>query len=472
MFKRMFRVSLTPVAAALAIAVALPAGAEDLVAVYRDALQNDPQYLAAKGRSDAAAEGVTIARSVLLPQIGLTGSLSETDSNSSGNQVFGSTIFPSNTEGTSTNEAITLRLDQEIYHHDSWVGLSQAKKRAKQAELSYAGELQGLIIRASQAYFDLLAAQDGVELAAAELESIGKQLEQTKQRFNVGLIAITDVHEAQARYDQTQANLIVAQNTLDNANETLRQITGNYYKTLSRVRKDHPLVTPEPANPEDWVKVAEEQNISLLAQRLGVEVAREEIKRQRAGHYPTVDLNATYRDATNDGDSTDLTPPISTSQFDNTNETTTVGVQVSVPIFAGMRTMASTDQATANFVVASQDMEKLHREVIRDTRSSFLGLTAAISTIRALTQAEVSAQSALEATQAGFDVGTRTIVDVLTANSNLYNAKRNLWRARYAYAMNILKLRQAAGTLTEADIQAINNWLEVATPISPTPVAG
>lgn len=459
MFKRPLRLALTPVAATLLIALSAPGHAENLLDVYRAAQQNDPTFLASEARANAAQAGITIARSSLLPQISGTVSSSRTDSESSGNQVFGALVVPSETEGETNRDSISLRLDQQLYHHDSWIGLSQAKKRAEQAELGYKGELQNLAVRSAEAYFNVLSAQDGVQLAQSELESIGKQLEQTKQRFNVGLIAITDVHEAQARYDQAQANMISAQNTLDNANESLRQVTGSYYGNISRLKTDLPLTSPEPASADDWVKVAQENNLSLLAQRLAVEVARDEVKRQRAGHYPTLDLFATYSDADSDGDSTDLTDN-TTSTFDNTQESKTIGVQLSVPIFSGFRTTGATDQAAANYVESAQNMEKQHRQAVRDARSAYLGLQAAISSVKALTQAEISAQSALEATQAGFEVGTRTIVDVLQATSNLYQAKRNLWRARYDYALNVLRLKAAAGTLVEDDLVKVNSWLE------------
>ena len=460
MFKRTLKHALTPLAATLTLLLSAPSQAENLLDVYRAALQNDPTFLASEARANAAKEGIAIARSSLLPQISGTISSSKTNTDTGGTTIpFGSTPVIDERERETNTDRISLRLDQQIYHHDTWVGLSQAKKRAEQAELGFKGELQNLVVRASEAYFNVLSAQDGVQLAQSELESIGKQLEQTKQRFNVGLIAITDVHEAQARYDQAQANMISAQNTLDNANESLRQITGSYYDSISRLKTDLPLSSPEPASADDWVKVAQENNLSLLAQRLGVEVARDEVKRQRAGHYPTLDLQATYSDTDSDGDSTDLTNN-NTSTFDNTDETKSIGLQLSVPIFSGFRTSASTDQASANYVVAAQDMEKQHRQTVRDARSAYLGLQAAISSVKALTQAEISAQSALEATQAGFEVGTRTIVDVLQATSNLYQAKRNLWRARYDYALNVLRLKAASGTLVEDDLVKVNSWLE------------
>jgi outer membrane protein len=461
MFKRTLMQTLTPIAATVALMLSTSSQAENLIDVYRAAMQNDPQFLASEARAEAAKAGIGIARSSLLPQISGGVGRTKTFSDTEREGIDEDTGLPStaSSETETDTDTISLRLDQQIYNHATWVGLSQAEKRAAQAELGFKGELQGLVVRASEAYFNVLSAQDGVQLAQSELESIGKQLEQTKQRFNVGLIAITDVHEAQARYDQAQANMISAQNTLDNANESLRQITGTYYQAISRLKADLPLTSPDPASADDWVKVAQENNLSLRAQRQAADVARDEIKRQRAGHYPTLALNGTYRDQQSDSETTIPSSPVDIPGANDVKETQ-VTLQLSVPIFSGFGTSAATDQASANYVVAAQDMEKQHRQTVRDARSAYLGLQAAISSVKALTQAEMSAQSALEATQAGFEVGTRTIVDVLQATSNLYQAKRNLWRARYDYALNVLRLKAAAGTLVEDDLVKVNSWLE------------
>ncbi|QGX40791.1 TolC family outer membrane protein [Permianibacter aggregans] len=448
---------LTPIAAALTLFIGT-AHAENLAEVFNAAVKNDPQFLAAQSRRDAAQENITQARATLLPQITGTVSASRTENTSSGTQILGGVPFPSAENTTTTDaESLSLSLNQQIYHHDTWINLSQTEKRVEQAELSLKGEAQNLVTRVAQAYFDVLAAQDGVEFSSAELEAVGKQLEQTNQRFQVGLIAITDVHEAQARYDQTQANLIAAQNTLDNAWEALRQITGQYYQDISSLNPKFPMSKPDPASADDWIRVAGENNLTLQSQRLAVDIARQEIKRNFAGHLPTLDLSASYTDSSSDGDNETAT---GTSQFDNQGENYRVGVTLTIPIFSGLRTSSQTTQAEHNFEVSTQDLERTHRQVIRDSKSAYLGLNASVSSVRALEQAEVSAQSALEATQAGFDVGTRTIVDVLQATSNLFQAKRNLQRARYDYVLNTLRLKAAAGTITEQDIMTVNSWLQ------------
>ena len=447
----MLNKALTPIAAALVL-VTGSVHAENLVDVFNAAVKNDPQFLAAAFKRDSAQEGIVQARSALLPQVNASAGMSAGTTETT---TSGSLLGPNGTtESDSEGKSLSLRLDQQIYHHDTYVGLSQAKKRAKQSELAYAGEGQTLVIRVSQAYFDVLAAQDGVEFSTAELESVKKQLEQTNQRFQVGLIAVTDVHEAQARYDQTNANLIVAQNTLDNAWESLRQITGQYYNNINALDPKFPLSTSQPATAEDWIRVASENNLTLQSQRLSVDIAREEIKRRNAGHLPTLDLTGTMSKTDNDTE-TLLNPNLNTE-----TDGASVGLTLSIPIYSGNRTSSQATQASHDFEVATQDLERTHRQVVRDSKSAYLGLIASASAVKALEQAEVSAQAALEATQAGFDVGTRTIVDVLQSTSDLYQAKRNLQQARYSYVLNTLKLKAAAGTITDADLGTVNGWLK------------
>ncbi len=440
----MRKLLLAPLSLAITFALPTVASAENLLDVYRAALQNDPTYLASDARTKATEEGVAQARSALLPQLsgsmGVTKTMFDGPSPQTGLDV----------KTTSYDSSVGLSLNQSLFDYSEWVSLSQANKRADAARIGLQAQLQGLITRVADAYFNVLAAKDGVEFAEAELKSVGQQLEQTQQRFNVGLIAITDVHEAKARYDSAQAQLIAAQNTLDNANESLRQITSSYYSNLSILKSDLPLNSPEPASVDDWVKAAQENNLALIGKRMETEIARQEVKRVSAGHYPTLDAKATWGKG-KDGD--ELMPD------EDKGTTTTVGVTLSVPLYSGGRTHAAANAAEHSYVAASQDMEAAHRQAVRDARSAYLGTNAAIASVKAFSQAVISAQSALEATQAGFEVGTRTIVDVLQATSQLYNAKKNLSRARYDYVLNILRLKAATGALSEADIEQVNNWL-------------
>lgn len=422
-----------------------PAQAENLLEVYRAALQNDPQYLASEARMLATGTGVDQARSALLPQIGFIGGVNRTRTERDFNGP--------ETKTDTTSLDLQLSLNQQLYHHDTWLSLSQAEKRSEQAEIAHRAQLQTLVLRVAEAYFNVLAARDGVEFAEAERKAVGQQLEQTQQRFNVGLIAITDVHEARARHDAAQAQLIAAQNTLDNNNEALRQITANYYNVLSPLRADLPLNSPEPAQVSDWVSVAEKNNLNVLAQHLATDIARQEVKRQQAGHLPTLDGYARL----NQGETSYDKPNIAGTDRD---QSAVVGIQLTVPLFSGMRTSAATKAAEHGFVEASQNREAAYRQAVRDTRSAFLGVNAGIASVQAFTQAVTSAQSALEATQAGFEVGTRTIVDVLQATSNLYSAKKNLSSARYNYVQNLLRLKAASGTLQDDDLLKVNSWLQ------------
>ncbi len=447
------------------------ANAENLINLYNKALTSDPQFLSSKAKAASGQEGIAQARATLLPNLSATVSTSNSDSTSADtDQVIGGEIFPaSQTNNDTDTDTLRISLSQEIYHHDSWIALSQAQKRAKQANMSHEVEQQTLIIRVAEVYFNVLSSADNLEFAQAEKESVGKQLEQTKQRFDVGLIAQTDVHEAQAQYDQAIASEINAQNDLDNAYEALREITGSYTERLSRLKENIPLETPQPANITDWEKVAERSNINLRSNQLAVEIARQEIKRQFASHYPTLDFSSSFSDNSSKGVTTvqsndpmtGLPLPPSITPTGRDSDGTTWALTFSIPIFSGGRTSSQVKQAQADYADASQELERVHRQVTRQTRSAYRGVVANISSIKALTQSQISNQSALEATKAGFDVGTRTMVDVLLSTTNLFNAKRTLARSRYDYVVNVLKLKQAAGILTQDDLAKVNSWLSL-----------
>lgn len=410
--------------------------ADDLLQIYQQALTNDPVVLQAKARRDQTFEAIEENRAPLLPtvsaQVGYDKGWRDP-----GNDTRGLTG--------------TVNLNQVVYDHSAWVGLDLAEKVASQADTVYAASLQQLIIRVTTAYFNVLAAKDTFEYQQAEKRAIERQLEQTKQRFAVGLTAITDVHEAQAQYDLATASVISAQNDLTNSYEALREITGIDHtdlKVLDTQRFSASKPTPEQTN--DWQKLAEDNNLSILSDQLAKDIAKETIKLRQAGHMPSLSLNASY--------SKDLdqhTNGVSQPDLDNSS----VGLMLSIPIFEGFSVTSQVKQAKYAYVEASQALEQTHREVVRSVRSNFNDVTASMSSIKAYEQSVVSAESALKATQAGFEVGTRTIVDVLNSTYNLYNAKRQLSTARYSYINSILALKQAAGTLTEADVLSINNGL-------------
>lgn len=429
-----------------------PVLADDLSQVYQLALQNDPIINRAKADKELAYSGIALSRANLLPQI--SGSVSY--SLSSGDQVF----TTENGFGTINSESDTLSmgldLRMSIYDHANWVGMDRAEKVAQQGDANLASALQSLIVRVTNAYLAVLREQDSVEFVKAELRAIERQLEQTKQRFEVGLTAITDVHEAQANFDNTVARQIRAENQLELRLEELREITGKYHSGISIL--DTTLFTatqPTPANVEDWLKLAEDANFDLLIQRFAKDIAMEDIASAKAGHYPTLDFSASLSrvDRTTEVQGSDP------RDFPTLNSQS-LGLSLSVPIYQGGRVSTSTDQARSRYVIASENMELVYRQTVRSVRSSYNDVKAAVSTIRALEQSVVSADSALKATEAGFDVGTRTIVDVLNSTRNLFDARRNLADARYNFISAIINLKRAAGSLTEDDLLAVNRVMK------------
>lgn len=423
------------------------AGADSLLDVYNIAKQNDAQVLAAAAARDAGQEALPQARSALLPQINANAAYDLQVQDSHGTAAFRGQTGGIDSHQKDGNQTLTLDITQQIYHHDTWIALSQAEKSVKRADLEYDAAKQALIVRVAQAYFDTLFAEDNVVYNRSNKEAIGRQLEQTKQRFNVGLIAITDVHEAQARYDQATSDEIVAKNQLDTANEALREITARYHDSLAKLSGEVPMASPTPALVDDWIKFSEEQNPSLNAQKLATEIARDEVKRRSAGHLPYADLTARFSDGTASKD----------SDYDYYQNN--VGVQLTVPLYSGGRTSSSVREGESLHTQSTQVLEQTHRAVVKDTKTAYLGVEASIAAVKALKQAVVSSKSALEATQAGFEVGTRTIVDVLDSTRAVYLADRNLSQAKYAYLLNGLRLKQAGGILKEEDLASVNTLL-------------
>ncbi|MDX3773324.1 outer membrane channel protein TolC [Chromatiaceae bacterium AAb-1] len=411
----------------------LQVAAENLQNIYQLATQKDPTVLRAAASRDAAAAGIDVSRAALLPQLNLSADFGRSDQDSH-------SFDGRNTLGG------TLTLNQSLFNWNNWKNLSRAEKFALQSQTSYDSEVQNLIVRVTQTYFDVLKAADDLGFAQAEKRSIERQLEQTKQRFAVGLTAITDVHEAQAQFDSAVAREIIAENALENAREFLREITGQYHAELDSLNTSRFAPgTPTPAVVRDWVTMAQENNLLLKAQRVLLDIAELDIERAKAGHYPTLGLNARLGSSKPSG-------------FDR-QDSSSVGISLDVPIFSGGGTQAGVEVARANYVEVSETLELNHRAVIRQVRNSFNGVNALISSIRAFEQAVVSAESALNATEAGFEVGTRTIVDVLLSTRNLFEARRNLSSARYDYILAMLQLKQAAGNLTEQDLLAVNQAL-------------
>ena len=431
------------------------ANAEDLLQVFEIATANDPTVLKAKAQADAQSYQADTAMAALLPQIGLTMGYTKSDSTS-----FQSVTDLSNqvkVESDSDQFTRGLSLSQTLFDLGAWNSLDIADKQALQANAQYDSAKQNLIVRVAEGYFNVLSAIDNLEFIKTEKRAIERQLEQTKQRYAVGLTAITDVHEAQAQFDNSVAQEIIANNSVETAREQLREITGKYHAKLDFLNTETFSTTKPARDSSDFLNIAKDKNISLQVAKVTVDIAQDQIKLARAGHYPKLTLSASYGDSLTDADrnGTSLTrQPRANS--------TSVGLNFSLPLYSGGATVAATDQARAFYVAASQDYEANYRAITRTVITSYNQVVSDIATYKALEQAVVSAQSALKATEAGFEVGTRTIVDVLVSTQNLYNAKRNLADVRYRYVLSTLRLKQAAGTLTSKDLVAINQGLKAA----------
>lgn len=418
--------------------------ADTLAEVYDQAKQNDPTLLRSAAQRDAAFEAVTSSRSALLPQINLTANydINRGDRDTSG---VGSSSIDNN------NWGVGVGFTQELYQRSSWITLDTAEKTARQADSAYAAQQQGLILRVATAYFEVLRAQDNLEFVRAEKAAVARQLEQTKQRFEVGLSAITDVHDAQAQYDAVLADEVLAENTLTNNYEGLREITGQEHSNLSILDTDRFSASKSSESAAALVEQAQEKNLSLLASRISQDIAKDNISLASSGHLPSLTLDGSYSLADQSNSSQDY-------DQDNLN----LGLNLVVPLYTGGNTTSLTKQAEYNYVAASEDLEATYRSVVKDVRAFNNNISASIGALRAYEQSVVSAQSALEATEAGFDVGTRTIVDVLDSTRRLYDANKNLSDARYNYILSVLQLRQAVGTLSEQDIVDVNAGLKPA----------
>ncbi|MBV7300385.1 outer membrane channel protein TolC [Enterovibrio paralichthyis] len=431
---------LLPLFIGVALGTAAPlATADDLIQVYEQAKQSDPQLLQAAATRDAAFASVGTTRGTLLPQINLSAGY-----NLSRN---------SNEQAIADTNTLTagVALSQELFNRNSWVNLDIAEITARQADAVYATQQQGLILRVAQAYFNVLRATDDLIFVRAEKAAVGRQLEQTKQRFEVGLSAITDVYDAQAQYDSVLAQEILSENNVSNSYEALREITGQTHDDLYVLNtKSFSASRPEQAV-DALVKQAEENNLSLLAQRISRDASKERISLAESNHLPSLTLNAGYG-YTDQNNKTN-----SARDFDNNQ--LTGGINFAMPLYSGGSINAGVKEAQYNYVAASEQLEGTYRSTVKDVRAFYNNINASIGSLRAYEQTVVSQRSALEATEAGFEVGTRTIVDVLDATRQLYDANRNLSDARYDYILNVLQLRQAVGSLNEQDLVDINNSL-------------
>ncbi len=421
------------------------AAAEDLVQIYQLAEQRDPRFQRTEALHDAARELRPQARArLLLPTLSAAGNTFYNDQevDIERAETFGGGEFNFNTRGYS------LDLTQPVFHYDRYFQLKQADSRIREAQLELDASRQDLIVRVAERYFGVLAGIDNVEFSRAEETALGRQLEQSQQRFDVGLIAITDVQEAKAGHDLSVAQEIEAQNLLDDAREALREFTSELPEQLAPLGEDLPLVSPQPAVAEQWADTALKQNLGTAAAEAAAQTAAQEIKVQSAGHYPSLDIVGRH--------GTD----VSGGRFGaTTSDASAIGLEFNVPIYEGGQVQSRTREATFRHQAALDTVEERRRSAVRQSRDAFAGVISGISLVQALEQAVVSTQTALEATRAGYEVGTRTAVDVVNQERELLRSKRDLARARYDYVLDALRLKQAAGTLSPVDLNEINKWL-------------
>ena len=423
------------------------AGAEDLVQVYRDAQRYDAVYAAARHTLDAGRERLPQGRALLLPTLNLSANAqaSRIDSDSRDPAVSPSFTREPRSLG------YTLTLAQPLFRPQNRLQYRQAEYQVAQAEATFAQASQDLIVRTAQAYFDALAAQDTLELVRAQKAAISEQLAQAKRNFEVGTATITDTHEAQARFDLINAQEIAAQNDLENRRRALQLITGKEYRELKPLRTEVKLAPPNPENMESWVELAEKQSYAVQVQEAVAEVAALEAKRASAAHLPTLDAVATHGQT---GQSASTTTSVGA---DITS--TTIGLQFAMPLYQGGALNSRERETAALSLRSREDLENARRTAALTARQSYLAVVNGTAQIGALEQALVSSQSALDSNKLGYDVGVRINIDVLNAQQQLFSTRRDLAVARYNTITNQLRLKAAAGSLREEDLQEVNRAL-------------
>lgn len=422
------------------------AQAADLLETFRAAQASDPVFASARAARQAGQEKLPQGRSLLLPTINLSASSTFNDSNI---QYLNRGIFPSGTFRYNTN-GYNLSLVQPLYRQQNWTMYDEAELQVVQTDAQFRLAEQDLVLRTAQAYFDVLIAQDTVQLAEAQKNAITEQLAQAKRNFEVGSATITDSQEAQARFDLTLAQEIAARNNLEVRQSMLRQLTNVAPGALKRLGNQFKLLVPQPANMDKWVEDAQSNNPQLAVAQAALQLAEKEVERTRSGHYPTVDLVANYgQNHANGG----------TFGVGTDSRNVNVGVQLNIPLFQGGVTNSKWREAEANRERAQAEMENARRNVTTQTSLAYLGVVSGMAQVQALQQALVSSESLLQASKLGQEVGVRTNLDVLNAQQQLYATRRDLYQAQYNYLLSQLRLRAAVGGLSEAELTQINQAL-------------
>lgn len=421
--------------------------AADLLQVYRDAKANDAVYAAARSTVEAGRERLPQGRALILPTVNLTGSWVETDADF---RTAGPPQGPFIARQFNSN-AWTVTLNQPLFRAQNWAQYRQAEFQVAQAEAQFGQAGQDLIIRAAQAYFDVLASQDNLAFIGAQKSAISEQLAQARRNFEVGTATITDTHEAQSRFDLSTSQEIAARNDLEIKRQALQQLIGRAPEALTPLRANLQLVPPQPAVMETWVETAQRENFTVRVQEAALEIAKREVERSRAGHYPTLDLVGTVGNSSASGS---INTGVGSDQ-----KTATLGLQLTVPIFAGFATSSRVRETLALQEKVRADLENSRRQSALAARQSFVGVTNGMAQVRALEQALLSSETALASNKLGYEVGVRINIDVLNAQQQVFSTRRDMSRARYDALMNGLRLKAAAGNLSEADLEQVNRLL-------------
>jgi outer membrane protein len=432
---------------ALLLACSANVRGADLIDVFRLAQSADATYAGARASWAAAQERIPQGRAGLLPAASLSASAQYTDRN----VRFRDETIP-RASSTFGSTGLSLSVTQPLYRPQNSVVYEQALTQVEQADAQLALAAQDLILRVAQAYFDVLLAQDNVAFAGAQKIAIAQQLEQAKRNFEVGTATITDTHEAQARYDLTTAQEIAAGNELELRRRALEQVIARLAPPLAPLGPQFTLRAPEPATMDTWVGLAQRTNLQVRIAQSGLLFASQEITRNRAAHYPTLDAFATVSES---GAGATTTGNLGTD-----TRSAAVGLQIAVPIYQGGVINSRVRESIVNEDRARQDLESSRRGAEFNARQSYLGITNGIAQVRALEAALVSTQSQLASTQLGQEVGVRTQVDVLNAQQLLFSARRDLAQSKYTYVLSLLRLEAAIGELTESDLAAVNQWLD------------
>lgn len=441
----------------------LPLYADTLASIYELALKNDAKLKSAEATYKANLENEEQSFSVLLPQVNASADYASTDGNAQSESFFplnGTPVFSSSDDDTNNDiETYQLTLSQKLFDLSAWYTFKQGKSISAQATAQFAADQQDLIIRVARAYFDVLRARDNLEATKAEERATKRQLEQTQQRFDVGLIAITDVHEARAVYDDNVVRRLTDEGILATSYEALTVLTGLPHSDLWLLDKDFPVINPDPLSRGEWVQFSLINNYSLKASIAGMEAAMQNASAKKMGHAPTVSARASYTKIESDGSRDGNEIGGTNKPFTNDSEDTLWGVTLNVPIYSGGGVSAQRRQAYEQYNAALQNKIETQRNVVQNTRSTHITLVTDVQRVKAREQAIVSTSSALDATQAGYEVGTRNIVDVLQAQRALFGSIRDYANSRYDYVLNLLRLKEASGMLNPQDIYDLNKWI-------------